>query len=154
MGIIATFYYLLFDSDKFLINMNEPINLTLWILIILYPFIRYFFPFHVYQLDSKGITLKKGEYLKWSDIKSLNIYDNYEEVKDDDTPIYKLEINVVTLDEKKRKINFSNYTIDNPELKAKLKPLINKDFKMKDALVKIFETFYEKHKTHYNKTYE
>jgi hypothetical protein len=146
MVIIATVYYILFDRDKFLANMQVPINLTVWILLISYPLIRYFFPFHVYRLDSNGVTLKNGEYLKWSDIQSMDIYDNYEDEKDNDTPIFRVEINVVTFDDKKRIINLSNYTISNPELKEKLKPLINKNFKMKDAIVKIFNSFYEKHK--------
>ena len=145
--IIATVYYLLFDRDDFLNNMEEPINFTCWILIMSYPLIRYFIPFHVYQLDSHGITLKKGAFLKWNDIKTINIYDNYEEVKDEDIYSYKLEINIIKLDNSESKIDLRNYTIAEPELKAKLKPFFNKDFKMRDALVKIFEAFYEKHRT-------
>ena len=62
------------------------------------------------------------------------------------TPTYRLVINLKTVNDQKKKINLSNYTINNKELKKKLKPFLNKEFRMKDALVKIFATFYGKNK--------
>lgn len=38
---------------------------------ILYPLIRYFIPFHVYELDSRGIRINGGDVLQWKDMQQV-----------------------------------------------------------------------------------
>ncbi len=144
LALLATGYYLIFDSREFLTNMEKPYNLLIWVLMLTYPVIRYFFPFHIYIINSKGITLKNNDFLSWKDILEIEVYDNYDEEKDSDTPIYKLELTIKTKEYETKKINFSNYTIANKELLKKIKPFLSKNLKMKDILIKIFMIFYEK----------
>ena len=115
VGLVAigyTVYYTIFKEESFLENMQKPENLALWSAMILYPIVRYFWSFHIYKMDSKGIMLKKQEFLAWTDIKDISVYDNYEEQKNAEDPVYAFEIKLTTKDDEEEDMEASHHFVN------------------------------------------
>ena len=154
LAIIATFYYLIFDREEFLFNMSQWYNLFIWILMITYPILRYFLTFHIFELNKTGITTRHHGLIKWSDIDNVSSYDNYEEEKNEETPVYRHEVTVSLSNNKKVKLKLSNYTIEDKKLLAQIKPFLSKNFKMKDVIIECFINIYTKNKTKHNSVFK
>ncbi len=111
LAYIFTPYHIYNDKTEFLNNMENPINLGIWLLMILYPIVRYFLPFPTYKLDSKGIEIKNNEMLKWEEVISLSCYEDEEE-DSEDNHIFRRYFYFKLTNNQVKKLSLTNYTIN------------------------------------------
>ncbi len=118
-GYIFTMFYVLSGDEKFVENIKDPFNYLFWLVILIYPVIRYFIPFKKYRIDSKGIQVNKELLIKWKDIKSIH---NYIQIDNEDNSITTFYLYIVLNTYKNIRISVDNYVLtDSINLRNHLK---------------------------------
>ncbi|MCK4662290.1 MAG: hypothetical protein KAT68_05455 [Bacteroidales bacterium] len=141
IAYVFTLKYIITNDTKFLNNMKEPINLIFWVAILLYPIIRYFIPFHKYKLDKTGIELKKSSKVKWTDIKSVSLFEEVDEESSSSKQNIFLRLNSGKIE----KLLLRNYSIENAKFYSRI--LKEKGYKMNemDMIESLIMSFYNKY---------
>ncbi len=144
LAYIYTPYHLFNNKAEFINNMEDPINLGFWLLMLLYPIIRYFLPFPKYKLDSKGIEVKNQEKLKWDNILSLSCY---EDEDGEDKHIFRRYFFFKLSNNQIKKLSLTNYTINNKQdikQAAKRKGIKLNDKELLESAILSFHNKYKK----------
>ncbi len=142
-GFVIMFIRILTENAEVIDNLKEPINLTFFLGLLVYPIVRYVFPFKTYLLDSEGIQINKERKINWTQVKGLNYSMNLDE---EDNTVSTLYFYLILNDYKNIRIDLQNYTFEDQRgLKDKMKEHGIK-LNSKELLESIILSFHRKYK--------
>lgn len=141
LALILTLVYVFLRSSDFQENMQNPINLIVWILLILYPVGRFIFPFPKYILNNQGILFRNGNLIKWVDISAITLTDKID--NDDNTSFeqsyfFRLKSGTV------KKINLNNYFVSNDSIEIRKNKPYSNSMNNREVIESVIISFYNK----------
>lgn len=147
LGLTAlafTFIYLITKDLDFLENLKNPINLSIWLFLAIYPLVRYYFPFKKYKLDRFGIELNPEVKVLWSEIKSIRTFEEIDDKgKSINNPKFYLKLKSGMI----LRLSFNNYTFMNANKLLKNQASNYHKLKERDIIELALMSFFTKYNT-------
>jgi hypothetical protein len=107
----STIIYIYTENYDFIEMLKNPVNLIIWLSMLIYPLIKYILPYPKYTLNSTGIISSKKETIKWDDISAITLTDIDDDRDDDRSSFYIKRYFLRLKNGDVKKLNLINYTI-------------------------------------------